>query len=90
MLRFSRSPLFLLCLFTTLNGFAQFPKSKTVLAARPPMGWNNWDAYGLTITFQRKYDFYNLPANSYASRDLWMNTDRGASDSDNITLQAHA
>ncbi len=50
MLRFSRCPLFLLCLFATLNGFGQSPKSKTVLAARPPMGWNSWDAYGLTIT----------------------------------------
>lgn len=24
--------------------------ARQVLAARPPMGWNSWDAYGLTIT----------------------------------------
>jgi alpha-galactosidase len=40
-------------------------------------------------TIHRKYDFYNLPAKSYTSRDLWMNTDRGTSDSVNVTLRAH-
>jgi alpha-galactosidase len=26
------------------------PAAERQVAARPPMGWNSWDAYGLTIT----------------------------------------
>ncbi|SFS12439.1 Alpha galactosidase A [Granulicella pectinivorans] len=34
-----------------LSSFAQTPApGATELASRPPMGWNSWDAYGLTIT----------------------------------------
>lgn len=29
------------------------PAQKDVLAPRPPMGWNSWDAYGLTIDEQQ-------------------------------------
>ena len=33
------------------SSFAQAPSGEPVeLAPRPPMGWNSWDAYGLTIT----------------------------------------
>jgi hypothetical protein len=28
---------------------ANWAQQKTVLAPRPPMGWNSWDSYGLTI-----------------------------------------
>ena len=31
-------------------GLAQAPAATAGLAATPPMGWNSWDAYGLTIT----------------------------------------
>jgi alpha-galactosidase len=34
-----------------VSSLAQAPPTKSVeLAPRPPMGWNSWDAYGLTIT----------------------------------------
>src|ERR1700738_1929445 len=42
----------LLLVTAVVAGGAQ-KKSKTapaVLAATPPMGWNSWDSYGLTIT----------------------------------------
>ncbi|SNT35099.1 Alpha galactosidase A [Granulicella rosea] len=38
----------LICLLSVFRAPAQTPKP--VLAATPPMGWNSWDAYGLTIT----------------------------------------
>jgi len=45
-----------LALVMSAAGFAQTPRpsgsAKTVLAPRPPMGWNSWDAYGLAITEQ--------------------------------------
>jgi len=31
---------------STLASWAQ---QKAVLAPRPPMGWNSWDSYGLTV-----------------------------------------
>jgi hypothetical protein len=30
-------------------GLSSFGESQPVLAPRPPMGWNSWDSYGLTI-----------------------------------------
>ena len=35
---------------TAMFAQAKPPAKPTVLAQRPPMGWNSWDAYGLTIT----------------------------------------
>ena len=40
-------------------------------------------------TINRSYDFYNLPAKTYRSRELWSNSDRGISSSVKITLPAH-
>ena len=37
------------CLIAPYVGQAQKP-ARQALAERPPMGWNSWDAYGLTIT----------------------------------------
>jgi len=36
------------------------------------------------------YSFYNLPAASYSSRELWSNEDRGRSDSISVTLYPHS
>jgi hypothetical protein len=44
----------LLALCYTPTGNAQTAsRPATILAATPPMGWNSWDAYGLTITEQQ-------------------------------------
>jgi alpha-galactosidase len=40
----------LLALTITFAGFAhELAAQQTTLAATPPMGWNSWDSYGLTI-----------------------------------------
>ena len=39
-------------LIATFAAPAQTPR----VAATPPMGWNSWDAYGLTITEQQFRD----------------------------------
>jgi hypothetical protein len=36
----------------SVDSAAKAPGATAVLAARPPMGWNSWDAYGLAITEQ--------------------------------------
>lgn len=42
---------FLLTFITALAMFAQEAKpSRPLLAPTPPMGWNSWDSYGLTVT----------------------------------------
>jgi hypothetical protein len=41
-------------------------------------------------TIRRTYDFYNLPGGSYHARELWSNTDRGASSSVDVTLAPHS
>jgi alpha-galactosidase len=41
-------------------------------------------------TIVRTYAFYNLPSETYSSRELWTNEDRGRSDSINVTLPAHS
>ena len=44
-------PLSLLRIFTGLLALACLPAiAATDLAPTPPMGWNSWDAYGLTVT----------------------------------------
>lgn len=55
-MRFQSRPL-LACLFLCLGASAASaqtksgtPKASMQLAERPPMGWNSWDSYGLTIT----------------------------------------
>lgn len=47
-----------ICIITVLN-LLTLPillaqSSKVPLAATPPMGWNSWDSYGLTITEAQK------------------------------------
>jgi hypothetical protein len=43
--------LVLSCLFATSCAFTQAASpAQTPVALTPPMGWNSWDAYGLTIT----------------------------------------
>ena len=46
-----RRSFFALCLLVSAL-FAIAPKAarSQALAATPPMGWNSWDSYGLTIT----------------------------------------
>jgi hypothetical protein len=49
----SRGLMMVLLLVTAVVAVGEQKKSKTaatVLAATPPMGWNSWDSYGLTIT----------------------------------------
>jgi alpha-galactosidase len=41
-------------------------------------------------TISRTYNFYNLPAKKYHSRELWSHTDRGVSDAVNVTLPPHS
>ncbi len=41
-------------------------------------------------TIVRSYDFYNLPAKRYRSRELWSHTDRGVASAINVTLPPHA
>jgi hypothetical protein len=40
-------------------------------------------------TVKRSYAFYNLPAGTYGSRELWSHQDRGRSDGVNLTLPPH-
>ena len=40
-----------LILMTCLLALATLPcRAATNLAETPPMGWNSWDSYGLTVT----------------------------------------
>ncbi len=39
---------------------------------------------------KRTYDFYNLPLRSYHAHELWTNTDRGMSDSIDVTIPPHS
>jgi alpha-galactosidase len=39
----------LLCATAALSASAALPAAAATVAATPPMGWNSWDAYGLTI-----------------------------------------
>jgi len=51
LLRFRFALLTTLLLGVVASSLAKISSSKSVeLASRPPMGWNSWDAYGLTIT----------------------------------------
>jgi hypothetical protein len=38
------------CLLAMLCGGMLWPQSAQLIAPTPPMGWNSWDSYGLTIT----------------------------------------
>jgi alpha-galactosidase len=40
-------------------------------------------------TISRSYDFYNLPAKTYHSRELWTQTDRGRSNAVSVVLPPH-
>src|SRR5581483_11962348 len=40
------------CLFVFVCGCLLAPAAETPLAPTPPMGWNSWDSYGLTVTEQ--------------------------------------
>jgi alpha-galactosidase len=40
-------------------------------------------------TIRRSYDFYNLPAKTYQSRELWTQTNRGTSNTINVVLPPH-
>jgi alpha-galactosidase len=41
-------------------------------------------------TIARTYAFYNLPAATYSSKELWSNEDRGRSNAINVTLPPHS
>ena len=46
-----------ICLLSLPISLAQSPQ--VPLAATPPMGWNSWDSYGLTITEPQLKDNVN-------------------------------
>ncbi len=69
MIRFIRSCFFLLLLIAAPALLAQ--KSVSVLAPTPPMGWNSWDSYGLTITegqFKANVDWFDKHLKQYGWR----------------------
>ena len=64
MFRFACKPLLLCtCLLAALAAHAAAPhKPEATLAATPPLGWNSWDSYGLTITadeWKRNVDWFH-------------------------------
>ena len=44
---------------------------------------------GEAATIHQRYDFYNLPASRYRSRELWSQTDRGEGDGVDVKLPSH-
>src|ERR1700747_119418 len=55
--------------FTIIAGTALPAQNKApVLASMPPMGWNSWDSYGLTITedqFKANVEWFNQHLKPY-------------------------
>ncbi len=61
MFRSARTYLLAACLLAAVAARAAAP-AKPVLAATPPLGWNSWDSYGLSITadeFKRNVDWFH-------------------------------
>ena len=66
MTRFLRWWVVLLVIFA--ESFLVAQSSKSLLAATPPMGWNSWDSYGLTITedqFKANVGWFNQHLKQY-------------------------
>lgn len=61
----NRFCLLLLCLFLGLPALAS---AQQIVAATPPMGWNSWDSFGLTVTqpvFEREADYMHQHLQKY-------------------------